>query len=183
MELELFQSIYKNEWYKKNTEALPLQFRGQSYINFYTLVQGKLKCLNCWFNAKEKCNPLHMLGCGILTLWATKVCVSPLFFQFKTLCKFGLRCKNLCMICPWTDCHLTNTHNNNNSNNNNNNSNFMQQSVEEDTVFLNRPNSFYAWLWMTPPPAQIDMLHQNHFYLIFIVGNLLNVIVSFVINF
>ena len=56
---------------------------GQSYSNFYTIEQCKIKCLNCWFNEKENCNHLNMLGCSALTLWQTKVGLFAAFTCFR----------------------------------------------------------------------------------------------------
>ena len=61
-----------NECYAdKLGSGYPLQrrvYRGQSYKTFYTLGRCEIKCLNCRFNEKEKCNPINMLGSSVLTL-------------------------------------------------------------------------------------------------------------------
>ena len=65
------------------TYTLGLMSWGPSYKTFYTSGQCKIKCLNCRFNEKEKCNSTHMLGCSVLTLWQTKVCSMALFTCFR----------------------------------------------------------------------------------------------------
>ena len=56
-------------WTFLKLECKPL---GQSYNTFYTWGQWKIKCLNCQFNDKEKCNPTNMSGCSVLTLIMNK---------------------------------------------------------------------------------------------------------------
>ena len=75
----------RDESFKSEAELFyPNTIWGQSYKTFYTSGGCKIKCLNCWFNEKEKCNRKNMLGCSVLTLWWTKVCRIALFTCFRT---------------------------------------------------------------------------------------------------
>ena len=76
IDVEYCRSVWGGTSWKEN--------RGQSYKTFYTSGGCKIKCLNCRFNEKGKCNLKNMLGCSVLTLWRTKVCRIALFTCFRT---------------------------------------------------------------------------------------------------
>ena len=64
---------------------------GQSYNTFYNLGRCKIRCLNGWFILKEKCNPINILGYGVLTLYVINksVCYCIVFELYETFGNFS----------------------------------------------------------------------------------------------